>query len=198
MRTIIFDAGHGGVINGEYQTKGKRSPVWDDGRQLFEGVFNRKIVNALKLMCVKHEIPFLDITTSLEDIPLKERVKTANEYYKETNKDCIYVSIHANAGGGTGFEVFTSVGNTDSDKYAEVIIEEYKKGMPNLKLRKDKTDGDLDKEAHFYVLKKTIMPAVLIECAFMDTLEPDCQLMMCEYGRQLIAMAIFNGIKKIV
>lgn len=198
MRTIIFDAGHGGVIDGKYQTAGKRSPIWKDGRQLFEGVFNRKIVNLLKLMCIKNEIPFLDITTSLEDIPLKERVKTANTYYKETNKDCIYISIHANAGGGTGFEVFTSVGDTKSDEIAEIIIEEYKKGMPKLRLRKDTSDGDLDKEAHFQVLRKTFMPAILIECAFMDTLEPDCEYMMCEYGRQMIALAIFNGIKKIV
>ena len=37
MKTIILDAGHGGMINGKYQTKGKRSPVWEDGSVLYEG-----------------------------------------------------------------------------------------------------------------------------------------------------------------
>lgn len=41
---FILDNGHGGIIDGEYQTKGKRSRVWADGRQLFEGEFNRDIL----------------------------------------------------------------------------------------------------------------------------------------------------------
>ena len=39
---VLLDNGHGGIINGEYQTPGKRSPVWADGSQLFEGEFNRR------------------------------------------------------------------------------------------------------------------------------------------------------------
>ena len=44
---VILDAGHGGMIDGEYQTAGKRSPIWDDGSQYFEGVGNREIVSKL-------------------------------------------------------------------------------------------------------------------------------------------------------
>ena len=29
--TILLDAGHGSIINGHYQTAGKRSPIWEDG-----------------------------------------------------------------------------------------------------------------------------------------------------------------------
>ena len=36
----LFDNGHGGIIDGVYQTAGKRSPKWEDGTQLFEGEFN--------------------------------------------------------------------------------------------------------------------------------------------------------------
>ena len=43
----ILDNGHGGMIDGVYQTPGKRSPVWPDGTQLFEGEFNRAIVDRL-------------------------------------------------------------------------------------------------------------------------------------------------------
>ena len=44
MQKILFilDPGHG--IN----TPGKRSPVWGDGRQLFEHEFNKDVVNSLK------------------------------------------------------------------------------------------------------------------------------------------------------
>ncbi len=45
--TVILDAGHGGMIDGEYQTSGKRSPIWNDGSQYFEGVGNRQIVSKL-------------------------------------------------------------------------------------------------------------------------------------------------------
>ena len=34
---VLIDNGHG------VDTKGKRSPVWPDGRQLFEWEFNRDI-----------------------------------------------------------------------------------------------------------------------------------------------------------
>ena len=49
----ILDNGHGGIIDGEYQTPGKRSPKWEDGTQLFEGEFNRAVVKRIiKLFCL--------------------------------------------------------------------------------------------------------------------------------------------------
>lgn len=39
---VILDAGHG------YNTKGKRSPVWSDGSQLFEWEFNRDVVKRIR------------------------------------------------------------------------------------------------------------------------------------------------------
>ena len=44
---IILDNGHGGMLNGKYQTSGKRSPKWPDGSQMFEGVFNRGVVQKI-------------------------------------------------------------------------------------------------------------------------------------------------------
>lgn len=188
---IILDNGHSGMVNGVYQTAGKRSPIWKDGRQLFEGVFNRNIVNKLHKLCQFHGIDSVVLVPEQTDISLGERVKRANKIYS-TDKSAILISVHANAGGGTGFEIFTSVGQTKSDKIAEVLIDEYAKAIPELKLRKDTSDGDKDKEAHFYILKNTNCPAVLIECFFMDTLEPDCLLGLDNEDR--FVEAIFNGI----
>lgn len=191
---IILDAGHGGMIDGVYQTSGKRSPIWEDGRQLFEGVFNRNVVQKLHKLCEFHSIDSHILVPEDEDISLPERVKRANDIYNK-RKDAIYVSVHANAGGGTGFEVFTSVGETASDSIAESFIFEFAESIPELKLRADNSDGDKDKEAHFYVLKYTNCPAVLIECFFMDTLEPDCRMGMEDEDR--FVEAIFSGIIKI-
>ena len=50
---ILLDAGHGGIIDGKYQTSGKRSPKWKDGTQYFEGVGNRQIRDILYLLLIE-------------------------------------------------------------------------------------------------------------------------------------------------
>ena len=190
---ILLDNGHGGIIEGVYQTAGKRSPLWDDGTQLFEGDFNRKIVAYLISSCNKHEIDVVNIVPELTDVSLNTRVKRVNSAFK-SRPDSILLSIHANAGGGTGYEMFTTKGETKSDKIANTLIKEYGKIIPELKLRKDTRDGDLDKEAQFYIIRKTFCPAVLIECAFMDT-KYDCDMML--NNPELFAKAIFAGILEI-
>ena len=158
--TVILDNGHGGLINGVYQTGGKRSPKWDDDSQLFEGEFNRAIVNGIIQDLNKIHMPYVVITPEHTDITLETRVKRANKY---SSPGCFFVSIHSNAGGGKGSEVFTSPGETKSDKIATIFGEEYRSVFPDRKLRTDYSDSYLDKERRFYVLTKTIMPAVLTE-----------------------------------
>jgi N-acetylmuramoyl-L-alanine amidase len=196
MKTILLDAGHGGIINGEYQTKGKRSPEYSEG-VLYEGEFNRSIVNRLVALCEKNGIPYVNLTATNLDIGLDNRVDFANTLEKDY-RDCVYISVHANAGGGTGFEVFTSPGPTRSDDYAEILIQEIETEFPELRLRADTKDGDHDKEAKFYVLTQTRMPSVLIECAFMDNESPDYLLLKSNEARDRFAHSIFRGIQKIV
>ena len=124
---VLLDNGHGGLINGEYQTPGKRSPVWDDGSQLFEGEFNRSIVARITESLTSINIPYVIIAPETRDIKLSTRVKRANDIQGES---CFYLSIHSNAGGGNGFEVFTSPGETTSDKIATIFGEEYRKTFP--------------------------------------------------------------------
>ena len=75
----LLDNGHGGVIDGLYQTEGKRSPVWDDGSVLYEGEFNRSIVNRLIEMLTAARINYVNIVPELEDISLNERLAASNE-----------------------------------------------------------------------------------------------------------------------
>jgi N-acetylmuramoyl-L-alanine amidase len=191
----LLDNGHGGVIDGVYQTNGKRSPVWEDGSQLFEGEFNRAVVNRLIEMLTAAKINYVNIVPEHEDISLQERVKRANALHGQS--DCIYVSVHSNAGGGTGYEVFTSKGETKSDKVADVFFKVFKAEFPDVKMRTDLADDDFDKEVNYYVLRKTHMPAILTENFFMDT-EKECrEILMTKEGRDKIAKAHFDAIKEI-
>ena len=191
---VILDNGHGGIINGVYQTAGKRSPKWSDGTQIFEGDINRKIVRLLSNYLNEANIENKILVPELEDISLKERVKRVNNIYK-TRKDAILISVHLNAGGGTGAEFFTSKGETKSDKIAQSIIDGWRFVLPNQVIRTDKRDGDEDKEINFYILAKTYCPAVLVECAFMDKYKPDYLTIRDNYS--IFAKALLNGIKNL-
>ena len=120
----VLDAGHGGIINNKYVTKGKRSPIWDDGTQYFEGVGNRNICKKLGKLLLYNNIEFINICDGIEqDITLKERCEIANKIYKK-NKNMIFVSIHSDAfhdERANGYSVYTSKGETKSDKIAEVF-----------------------------------------------------------------------------
>ena len=66
---IIIDAGHGN------NSPGKRSPIWKDGKQLFEWEFNRdiatRIAHKLGAAGVRNRL----LVTEKEDIQLSERCR---------------------------------------------------------------------------------------------------------------------------
>jgi len=195
MKTILLDNGHGGVLNGVYQTSGKRSPMWNDGTILYEGEYNRAIVNGVMEELTRLEIPYVNIAPELTDTSLTERVKRANKI-----DNSVYVSIHSNAGPASahGFELFTYHGESDSDKYATIFARKFQEEFPTVKFRSDYSDGDIDKESSFYVLRHTNMPAVLLENFFM-TNEHECrEYLMSSHGRKRVIRYIVEAIKEIV
>ena len=192
--TVLLDNGHGGLINGAYQTPGKRSPVWNDGSQLFEGEFNRAIVNGIIERLTQLKIPYVNLAPEYRDVRLETRVKRANTYPRNGS---FYLSVHANAGGGNGSEVFTSPGDTKSDRIATIFGKEYKTSFPDRRLRTDFSDGDLDKERRFYVLTRTRMPAILTENFFMDNEEECKSILMTSNGRNTIIQYHVNAILRV-
>tara|TARA_Y100000296_G_C5122888_1_gene231342 strand:+ start:137 stop:754 length:618 start_codon:yes stop_codon:yes gene_type:complete len=196
----LLDSGHGGLDpdTGEYVTPGKRSPVWDDGTQYFEGVGNRDIVKRILDKCRGEGLLAIDIVNDWQDIKLSTRVNRANAIYKY-HKNCIYISVHSNGfnkESANGYSVYTSRGKTKSDEYADILLSYMEYEFPDHKFRKDTSDGDNDKEAGFYVLRKTSMPALLSENFFM-TNNRECKLLLTEDFRDRIATCHFKMIKKI-
>jgi N-acetylmuramoyl-L-alanine amidase len=176
---VLLDNGHGGLINGIYQTNGKRKD-WGDEGIIYEGEFNRAIVNGIIEELTRLNIKYVNIAPEYRDVTLETRVRRANKYPKNS---CFYLSIHSNAGGGHGSEIFTSPGDTKSDKIATIFGHEFIKEFPDRRLRTDFSDGDLDKERRFYVLTKTQMPAILTESFFMDNLEEYKNILKTKEGR---------------
>lgn len=189
---ILLDAGHG--IN----TPGKRSPVWPDGSQLFEWEYNRAIVNMIYADLTLKGIECKVLVQEAIDISLKARVGRANKIY-EYDKSSVLISVHGNAGKkpnkGTGWEVWTSPNETESDKLATELFLSAKKHLPQFTMRSDYIDGDPDKESEFYILTKTNCPAVLTENLFFSN-EKDCRFMLSETGRYAIAKLHVEAILK--
>ena len=189
----ILDNGHGGIINNIYQTAGKRSPNWDNG-VLFEGVYNRWVINRIKESLARDSIPFYHVSPEDYDISLNERVKRTNDIFSK-NKEVYLLSIHANAGDGKGIEGFTSIGNTKSDLIASIFLKDLEDLNIN-KIRKDTTDGDDDKEANYQILKYSNCSAILLELGFMDNKEDYLNLWSLTYLETIIN-SLTNTIKKL-
>ena len=99
IKVVILDAGHGGIIDNVYQTKGKRSPVWDDQPEesmvniLYEGVSTRLVREDLAKMLRSENIRYVYANEGRKDTSLGERVRFANSVAKKVGpSNCLYVS----------------------------------------------------------------------------------------------------------
>ena len=184
-------------------TPGKRSP---DG-EFREYAYSRKVCKAVQeellsrgVDCV---IDYIDddmpgLTSSQE---LVKRVQIVNKIAKKT--DCLYVSIHVNASAksgwdkASGFSIYTSPGETKSDILATDIFDTAEGILKSLgkTLRKNMSDEDPDFEENFYVLRKTICPAVLTENFFQNSKE-DVEWLESEEGFKTVVSYHVNGILK--
>ena len=57
---VLLGNGHGALINGKYQTAGKRKD-WLDKGIIYEGEFNRAIVNDIIEQLTYYKIPYVNI-----------------------------------------------------------------------------------------------------------------------------------------
>ncbi|MCQ2126958.1 MAG: N-acetylmuramoyl-L-alanine amidase [Bacteroidaceae bacterium] len=188
---IFLDNGHGS------DTPGKRSP---DGTFL-EYHYNRLLASQITstLQSLNYDAELL--VPEKIDIPLKERCHRVNTWcnaHGSTNAICI--SIHFNAHGNgsewtqaKGWSIYTSKGNTKADLLAESIAQVATELLPDMRLRSDPADGDLDIEEDFYILKRTVCPCVLSENGFM-TNSDECRWLMTNEAIAILSNVHVNGI----
>lgn len=203
---VYLDNGHGKA------TKGKASPYalhenLEPKIYLKEYEFNRKVAKKVSELLRAMNATVVMVCPEVEgDISLSTRAARANKdktTYKNTDKKCIFVSIHGNAYGRgdkwypgvDGWCVFTTKGQNNSDILATCLWEEAVKifGPMGKRIRKEVSDGDPDYEEDFTVIKKANMPAILTENFFYTDPE-DCKFMKSEEGLNAIAKVHAYGI----
>ncbi len=142
---------------------------------LNESIETRKIAYHLMylLASTKHEI--IPAVFDKSNNNLKDAVELSNS----KNAD-LFISIHLNAGGGTGAECYTWKGN--KNKQATSILTNLEKiGFKNRGIKNG---------SHLYVIKNTKATAILVECCFVDNTKDKEK-----YNAYSIAKAIYNSIK---
>ena len=188
---IFIDNGHG------LMTAGKRSP---DG-QFRESFYNREIARRVVSNLRDRGLDAELLVPEDDDISLAERVRRVNAAcFLLGKQNVILVSIHVNAAGNgtkwlnaTGWSVYTCKGQTESDKLAECLCQAAIKNFPGRRIRTDMSDGDMDWEEGFYILRKSLCVAVLTENFFMDSIS-DLEYLQSRAGKQAVVTTHVEGI----
>lgn len=149
---IFIDPGHGGTDPGAV------------GNGLREKDLNLnialKIQDILNAEYAGHTIRMSRTTD--QTITLRQRTDMANAWNAH-----FYLSVHINAGGGTGYEDYIYNGLSDSSRTARlrnIVHAEIVRAISNVRNRGRK-------KANFHVLRETQMPAMLTENLFIDRRE---------------------------
>lgn len=121
--------------------------------------------------------------TSDQTVSLTQRTNAANSWGAD-----YFLSIHMNAGGGTGFEdyIYPGVG-APTTTYRDIMHEEILK-VVDFRDRGKKT-------ANFHVLRETAMPALLTENGFVDNTS-DAEKLKSSAFIQSIARGHANGLAR--
>ena len=188
---IFIDNGHG------LMTAGKRSP---DG-QFREAFYNREIAKRVVSDLRDRGLDAELLVPEDDDISLAERVRRVNAAcFLLGKQNVILVSIHVNAAGNgskwlnaTGWSVYTCKGQTASDMLAECLCQAAIKNFPGRRIRTDMSDGDMDWEEGFYILRKSLCVAVLTENFFMDSIS-DLEYLQSRAGKQAVVDTHVEGI----
>ena len=185
MFKIALDAGHG------LFTPGKRVLKSLDANETREWFLNDRICDRVERLLESYEgyeLIRVDDTTGSADISLSERVRKANEAGAD-----FYLSVHHNAGvnGGLGGGIISIAHTNASAKSAEYQKILYEELISTTGLSGNRS-VPLARQ-NLYVLRETNMPAVLVECGFMDS-TTDVPRILSEEFAESAASGIVNAL----
>jgi N-acetylmuramoyl-L-alanine amidase len=179
---VLIDPGHGGQDPGAV------------AQGLRECDINLSVA-ALLAACLKEQGGKTWMTRR-EDKFVSLRGRTNLEHHLSPD---LTISLHCNAAvnvGAHGFEVWTSIGETASDRAAYHVINAIQNAFPMRRLRYDITDGeqvwDKDREKNLWMCRRTFGPAILVEMGFITHAEEAVWLGTKE-NQALLARAIADG-----
>ena len=171
-RTIVIDAGHGGFDRGGVP-----------GQRISEKDKTLDVAQRLKRILQAEGYRVIMTRDSDVFIPLPTRVAIAN-----SNRGANFVSIHFNCAsrvGANGIETYYY--SSDSASLASSIHRNVVSGAPS--------ENRGIRRRGFYVLRRTSIPAVLVECGFL-TNPTEGRLALTGDYRQKLAEQIARGIRR--
>ena len=178
-RIVVLDAGHGGTDSGKVGINGVK-----------EKDINLTITNSVKKILEKENIQVIMTRETDEQLAqskvedLKYRVSLMNE-----KKPSLAVSIHQNSyheENVFGAQVFYYKTSTEGKKAAAVIQEALQEVNPE-NTKKIKANDT------YYLLKKTEVPTVIVECGFLSNYAEAEKLVSEDYQKK-VAEAVTKGI----
>lgn len=180
--TILIDAGHnytGKDIGAENVELGLREEeiTWGIADKLRK---NLELMGYTVVMTREKETDSIGNTSVMDS--LQARVDLGHESLAD-----LFISIHCNAGGGAGTEVYCFRKGGYAGTLAAFVQEE-------ITDRCDLYDRGI-KTSNFFVIQNTLMPAILIETGFIDN-QNDAEIISSEDGQWDIADAIADAVKK--
>lgn len=194
MFKIALDAGHG------MYTSGKRCLKAIDPNETREWWLNNRICKKIQQKLSDYDgysLLRVDDTTGKNDVPLITRTNNANEWGAD-----FYLSIHANAhdpktigpNGGKGGGIVTIIYTKASQKSKDYQKLIYNELIKETGLKGNRSDPMTAMNLH--VCRETNMPAVLVECGFMDSLL-DTKIILTEDFADDCAEALTNALVEI-
>lgn len=157
------------------------------GNGLKEKEVNLSIALHLREELQRHGVTVGISRTVDEDDPTSEEVKECNAFAPE-----YAVDIHTNAGGGEGFEAYHTLSGGQGKVMAQNIEAEVIKigqKSPGIENQSEQCGQGL-----FRLYPADKVPAVILECAFIDS--TDAQKINTEEKRRTFAAAYAKGVLK--
>ncbi|WP_078410302.1 N-acetylmuramoyl-L-alanine amidase [Priestia abyssalis] len=153
MKKIWLDAGHGGK----------------DPGAVANGLLEKELVLKMQGYMIDylriHYEGFLIEATRTKDVfeTLQGRARRANAWEAD-----VFMSLHINAGGGTGFESFVYSQPSQASVALQNVVNQAALATAK-KYGLGVHGGVANKRANYSVLRETAMPAILMETAYIDS-----------------------------
>ena len=182
VKTILIDAGHnyaGKDTGAENKSLGLKEEeiTW----QIADKLRCRLEDMGYKVVMTRDKLTDSIANTSVVD-SLQARVDLGHESLAD-----LFISIHCNAGGGSGTEVYCFSENGYAGRLAKIVQKNIvaETGLYNRGV----------KTANYFVIRNTLMPAILIETGFIDS-SKDAAILGSSSGQQSVADAIADAVSE--
>lgn len=174
MKKVFIGVGHGGKDSGAVGKGG-----------LLEKDLNLSIARSCGEVLKHHGVEVRLSRVKDENDPINQEVRECNAFAPD-----LAVDIHNNAGGGNGAEVYHHYRGGISKLLADNILREIVNAGQNS--RGTKTRITSNGKDYYQFIRDTKAPAVIVECAFVDS--TDVNIIDTPHEQEQMGVAIAKGI----